>query len=238
MQDVCSNDRFYDTASPALASAFRDIAFSPCSLRMLRRTLESIHRDHFSKSGTAIRWADVGCGLGRSYRVARELGYEYCGIDCSLANIEQCRKQFPDGTFVHADWLAHAGEYDLVTFVSSLHHFPDWQAALSKAFSVLSPDGVVLVDHEPNRLYSKLYRWYRIHVRRNDPRVIGMVEIHWFGKPSILPGDLPHGTVEYNFDYFPWLQRLHIRTRSRFWGRLFESYRKVMPKSSAATERK
>ena len=220
---------FYDSVSIAESSGWRDVAFSAHSLRVVRRLIESSVQRYLADRAS-IRWVDVGCGLGRTYVVARQLGYNYTGIDSASAHIQHCQQTCSDGRFICDDWLSHSGEYDLVTFISVLHHFRDWRAALDRAFALLSPGGVVIVDHEPTRFFSRLFRAYCIWGRRADPAVIGEVEIHWFGGPSILPSELPEGQVQYHFDYFPVLGRLGLRTRRAFLGRFFESYRKIMQK--------
>jgi SAM-dependent methyltransferase len=226
---------YYDSVGLEESSGWRDIAFSPQALGAVSRFLQAAaHRYLDDRAG--LRWIDVGCGLGRTYLVARELGYRYTGIDSASVHVEHCRRQFPEGCFVCEDWHSHSGEYDLVTFISSLHHFRDWHAALERAFAVLSPGGVVVVDHEPTRFYARLFRAYSIRVRKVDPAVVGEVEIHWFGRPSILPSELPPGEVQYHFDYVPALGRLKLRTGWSPLGKWFQAYRKIMRKPLAKAE--
>ena len=226
---IFMSNTFYDSVGLEESSGWRDIAFSPHALHVVKNILESTAQRYIADR-SPVRWIDVGCGLGRSYRVAQELGYDYTGIDTASAHIERCKLQYPEGRFICADWQSHRGQYELVTFISSLHHFRDWRAALEKAFSLLAPGGVVIVDHEPTRFYSRLFRAYSIRIRKVDPAVIGEVEIHWFGQPSILPSDLPKGDTQYHFDFFPFLGRLGLRTRWSTLGRFFESYRQIMQK--------
>ncbi len=223
-----SNKSYYDSSDLTESGKWRDIARSTSALRVVKSVLREIRLEYFPRHDGPLDWVDVGCGLGGTYQVAQELGWRYVGVDCAEKHIAYCRRQYPQGKFVLGDWLQHCGEYDLVSFISSLHHFDDWRAAIDKAFALVRPGGVVLVDHEPMRLYSKLFRLYCRYARRADPSVIGRVEVHWFGKPSILPSELPEGQVWYHFDFFPLLGRLRLRTRSRILGAFFEAYRKVM----------
>jgi SAM-dependent methyltransferase len=218
---------YYDSVDLDEAREWRDIAFSPHAIRVVREYVGAATRRYLA-GREPVRWIDVGCGLGRTCLAARELGHAYTGIDSSAANIEQCRAAHPEGRFICGDWFGHSGEYDLVTFISVLHHFDDWRSALDRAFQLLSPGGIVIVDHEPTRLFARLFRFYSVTVRKADPAVIGKVEIHWFARPSILPAELPPGQVQYHFDFVPVLGRLRLRTRSPLLGRFFGAYRKIM----------
>ncbi|NLO92318.1 MAG: class I SAM-dependent methyltransferase, partial [Elusimicrobia bacterium] len=220
---------YYDKHTLSESSQWRDIVSSAHAVRVLRDKVGEIGRRYF-EPGRKIRWVDVGCGLGAASEAASYLGYAYTGIDSSSKHVTECRRRYPGSSFNCDDWLSHQGEYEIATFISSLHHFPDWHAALEKAYSVVVKGGIILVDHEPNRLYSKLFRFYSVYVRRVDPELVGSVEIHWFNKPSILPEDLPLGETEYHCDFFPFLGRLGIRTNKPFPGRFLEAYRKILIK--------
>jgi len=222
-------NNYYDSHSLQSTAQWRDIAYSDHSLTVVCGLLQNIRREHF-RPEAKLRWVDVGCGLGRNALVAKKLGFSYTGIDSSARHVEACRAAYPGETFVCEDWLAHSGRYDVVTFISSLHHFPDWRAALKKAFELVDAGGVVMVDHEANRFFAALFRFYSVYIRRIDVEVIGKVEIHWLAKPSILPEELPPGETQYHWDYFPLLGRLGIRTKWKPLGRFFESYRKIMVK--------
>jgi len=223
---------FYDAADLAATGRWRDVARSPFALKVVESVLRRIHKRHFVGRRNTVEWVDVGCGLGGTYEVSRVLGFRYLGLDRAERHIAYCRERYPEGRFERVDWCDYRGECDLVSFISSLHHFEDWRGALARAFAALRPGGVVLVDHEPCRLYARLFRFYAVHLRRVDPEVVGQVEVHWLREPSILPRELPKGEIEYHFDYFPVLGRLRLRTRNRFLGHFFQAYRKVMRKGA------
>ncbi len=109
--------------------------------------------------------------------------------------LQCCRRSFPDSRFVAGDWLSTDidDKFDIISFISSLHHIEDWEAAIQKSMRSLRDGGVVYVEHEPTRFYAALFKQYAMRIKRCDPDVMGKVELHWFGKPSILPSRLPEG---------------------------------------------
>ena len=96
---------------------------------------------------------------------------------------------------------------------------------------MLSPNGIILIEQEPNRIYSLLFRFYLKYIRRVDSDLMSKHEIHWFAKKSILPSKLPKGELIFHLDYFPILKYLGIHTRHYFPGFLFATYRKIIQKS-------
>lgn len=223
-----NSQSYYDCTDISKAKQWRDIINSPVTVKRLSSVLKSILKKHFPMRNRPIDWIDVGCGLGRSSLVAKSLGMHYTGIDYSKKHIDFCMNNYEYGKFICDNWLLHKGKYDIVSFISSLHHFQNWKAALNKALLLLRRNGIVLIDHEPNRLYSRIFRFYAIHCLNVDSDQIGNIEIHWFKNPSILPSDLPDGDVTYHFDYFPILNLLKLNTKSPFIGQYFESYRKII----------
>ena len=231
MDSVRQNREFYDSLDTGKRSSCRDIADSPRALRHIKRVAERIHSRHFASMGRDVRWLDVGCGRGATYSIASQLGYDYRGIDCSARNIEFCMAKYPQGRFECSDLGSYSGEFDLITFISSLHHFEDWRGAVAKAFSLLGAGGVLYVEHEPTRLFAALFRVWLRWGRRVDAETVGGVEIHWYREPSILSTELPSGRTEFHCDFIPVISYLGAHTVNPKLGRLLCSYRKIMPKA-------
>jgi SAM-dependent methyltransferase len=224
MDASAENKAFYEAASTARRSRYRDIADHPASLAAIERTL----RRHTTKPLRGARWLDVGCGLGWLADVAQRNGMSFEGIDVSEANVAACRAQrrgiFHVGDFTTATL---SPPYDLVSFISTLHHFDDWRAAVDRALALLRPGGLLYVEHEPTRWYARFYRkWLPLR----DPawRELYAVEVHWLQRPSILPEELPEGIVEYHADFVPVVRRARIGGRSQQLQRVMPSYRKLV----------
>lgn len=226
---MIENRAFYDSLPTDRLTAFRDVASYPDGMRRIHATIKTIEREHFASRSVPLRWADVGCGIGGTYEIARSLGYGYLGVDCSAANIAACREAHPDGAFVHADWLdlPDVGLFDLVSFVSTLHHFEDWRGAVDRALSLLRPGGVLYVEHEFNPLYAILTRAFAVTVKRANSREMREVEIHWFRQLPIDPAHLPPGRTEYHCDFVPIFRHLGLRWTHSV-GRLLPEWRKVV----------
>jgi 2-polyprenyl-3-methyl-5-hydroxy-6-metoxy-1,4-benzoquinol methylase len=104
---------------------------------------------------------EVGSGPGHmSLQLARH-GYDVAGLEISAASIEVAEETLkaspPPETFgslryIHSDFLAWQPEqqFDAVCFFLTLHHFDEPRAVLTKAASLLRPNGIVIVI-EPAR---------------------------------------------------------------------------------------
>ena len=221
---AAGNKAFYETTSTEGRCGYRDIADHPASLAAIERTL----RRHMSQSLRGARWLDVGCGLGWLADVAERNGMSFDGIDVSETNVAACRAR-RRGVFHLGDFTTASlgGSYDLVSFISTLHHFDDWRAAVDRAMALLRPGGLLYVEHEPTPWYAHFYRrWLTL----SDPdwRELYAVEVHWLQRPSIRPEELPEGVVEYHADFVPVVRRARIAGPSRRLQRVMPSYRKLM----------
>lgn len=230
---TAGNKAFYEAASTASRCRYRDIADHPASLAAVERTL----RRHMSHPLRGARWLDVGCGLGWLADVAERNGMAFEGIDVSETNVAACRSLRP-GSFHLGDFTTASlpAAYDLVSFVSTLHHFDDWRAAVDRAMSLLRPGGLLYVEHEPTPWFA---RFYRAWLALNDPawRDLAAVEVHWLQRPSIRPEELPGGIVEYHADFVPVVRRARIGGPSPRLRRMMPSYRKLVTARPPSTRR-
>lgn len=93
--------------------------------------------------GRKLSTLDIGCGVGNSLMVARELGFEVAGIEVNAAAVDIARRRS-----LNVDFPDSGGDdrlYDVVTFWESLEHLHHPLAALEDAAARLAPDGIVAI---------------------------------------------------------------------------------------------
>ncbi len=103
------------------------------------------------------RLLDLGCGAGRTVRVALEKGCTVTGVDISQRQLQEVREQVPQGisedrlTLVHADMISlplNDRSFDDVLVIASIHHLMsrgDRAKALKEAFRVTVEGGRLMV---------------------------------------------------------------------------------------------
>jgi SAM-dependent methyltransferase len=110
-----------------------------------------------------IRVLEVGCGPGYLSLELARAGFDVVGLDISDRCIEIARR-FADEdplkpsrgslNYLAGDFYSHAAlqeaSFDAVVFLGALHHFPEQDATLKRATTLLKPDGTIVV-HEPAR---------------------------------------------------------------------------------------
>ena len=98
------------------------------------------------KSGGKL--LDVGCALGIFLNLAKERGWEICGIDISSYSTSYARQSF--GLEVHTGELhdaQFAGKmFDVVTLWDVFEHFPNPVEQLLEIHRVLKDDGIILLN--------------------------------------------------------------------------------------------
>lgn len=120
----------------------------PETLAQVRAMKEASYRRFLSEvlpHRSSGRLLDLGCALGFSVGVARELGFEAYGLDRNVSAVETARREFGDR--VHAGALdegAFAGlRFDVVTLIDVLEHMADPVASLKTLRERLSEGGVL-----------------------------------------------------------------------------------------------
>ncbi|MFQ5512798.1 MAG: class I SAM-dependent methyltransferase [Myxococcota bacterium] len=97
------------------------------------------------------RLLDVGCSVGFFLRVAREAGWEVCGLEVSADTSRIARERY--GLDVRTGKLEDDGwdpeSFDVVTLWDVIEHLPDPKAALAAVHRILKPKGL-LVFETPN----------------------------------------------------------------------------------------
>lgn len=121
----------------------RTIAEENSSVQDFRRGLLLIEK--YKSGGTLL---DVGCGLGVFLALAREHGWETCGIDISSYATSYARQSF--GLEVHTGGLHDAQfphkKFDVITLWDVLEHFPDPAEQLREIHRVLKDDGIIFLN--------------------------------------------------------------------------------------------
>ena len=123
--------------------------------RMFRYALRHLH-------GSAKNVLEVGSGPGYiSLELARH-GFNVTGLELSSASVKVAREyaeknpykdEMGELSYVNEDffkWNVKDASFDGVCFFQTLHHFPDVNAAIDKAYKLLKPGGVMIVN-EPSR---------------------------------------------------------------------------------------
>ncbi len=119
------------------------------------------------------RALDVACGNARDITRMSGLGWEACGLDSSLQQLQDARRGASEaGQRIHlvrgvAEWLPfRAGVFDSLICKSALDHLVDRPGAMREFVRVLQPDGRAVVSANnygsfTTRASRLLYRIYR-----------------------------------------------------------------------------
>lgn len=121
-------------------------------------------RDNFPNLHTSsMRILEVGCGPGYLSLELARTGYNVTGIDISSECIKIARHfaekdpwksergqlNYVQGDFFSSTELA-PGNFEVVVFLGTLHHFRDQNRVMSRVQELLSENGIIIV-HEPTR---------------------------------------------------------------------------------------
>ncbi|CAJ1938224.1 unnamed protein product [Cylindrotheca closterium] len=95
---------------------------------------------------------DVGCGYGVTIPFMKKSGIaasQMYGIDLSTEMIRNAEVLYPSSNWTAGDFFAYqpSTAFDAILFCSSLHDLPDPEKALTKAASLLNPEGIIVVLH-------------------------------------------------------------------------------------------
>jgi SAM-dependent methyltransferase len=120
-------------------------AAEPLYLKTFRRRLEFV-LGRRPRRGRAL---DVGCAAGFCMAAMRELGFEAHGVEVSDTIANHARERFGFDT-VHLGTLEQApfadSTFDLITMWDVVEHVADPRSLLSRARSLLKPDGLLVVE--------------------------------------------------------------------------------------------
>lgn len=90
---------------------------------------------------------DIGCGNGSYLFGLKELGWDTCGVEMDKNTANAAREllglNIYNGNFEEIDLTP--GSFDVITMWHSLEHFYDPTATLKKAYSLLKPEGIIIL---------------------------------------------------------------------------------------------
>ena len=125
----------------------REPHFRPENKAKVRARLQAL------RSEFGGRLLDVGCGTGFIIDIAADLFDHVKGIDLTPAMLERVAAR-PNVEVFCGDAAAlpfAAGDFDVVSAYSFLHHLQDLEPVLREVHRVLRPAGCLYADLEPNR---------------------------------------------------------------------------------------
>lgn len=91
---------------------------------------------------------DVGCGEGLLAQVLSARGLTVTGIDANDDVLVTARRRECGVRWVQGDALTHdfgERQFNFVTAVATVHHFPEFEAALARLRSLVSPGGTLVI---------------------------------------------------------------------------------------------
>ncbi len=109
-----------------------------------RKHLESLHQITGPAQGR--RLLDVGAYIGVFVEVARDAGWQACGVEPSRWAVEEARRHnLPviQGTQQSLD--PENEKFDVITMWDVIEHVPDPSAELARSFELLKPGGIIAV---------------------------------------------------------------------------------------------
>lgn len=92
------------------------------------------------------RILDIGCATGEFLRLARENGYEVCGVEISEFSANYARKYY-NLNIVNSNLLSAnltSSYYDVVTMWDVIEHLPDPRQTICEINRILKPGGLVM----------------------------------------------------------------------------------------------
>jgi predicted TPR repeat methyltransferase len=95
---------------------------------------------------------DVGCGIGLFLKVARERGWDICGVEPNVAAQTFTRDDLPILSGTLETVVLPSQRFDLITIWDVLAHVRNPLQLLAKTRELLAENGAVLVK-TPNRTY-------------------------------------------------------------------------------------
>ena len=117
---------------------------------------------HFKSDGL---WLDVGAGSGELVQASSDAGFKSTGLEPSryLAKIaiELGRDVLQESLLNY-----NSGDVNVISFIDVIEHVENPRELLSKAISLLTPDGVlVIITPDISSLAARVFRNYWWHIR-------------------------------------------------------------------------
>jgi SAM-dependent methyltransferase len=97
---------------------------------------------------SAVRYLDIGCGVGHSVALAAEKGWQALGEEVSEVAVATARAK--GRNVVLPGTRNHSAQYDVISLFETLEHITDPDPVLAEAVRALAPSGIVFIT-VPNR---------------------------------------------------------------------------------------
>ncbi len=119
---------------------------------------DKLYQDVFLLSNLSVNKPccilEAGCGAGYFGRRLSKIGHTVTGVDLSPRMIEKATKDAPENFKalvgdLEKRQLFNKGQFDIVFFGNSLHHFPNYKRVISNANYWLKAGGKIIII-EPN----------------------------------------------------------------------------------------
>ena len=120
--------------------------------------LEQIARPKFefavkdlSPSPNSRRWLDVGCGIGDLLYIAREEGFDVCGLELSNASREFALEEFnlnllPYEISEYVSSSTSISSFSVISLIGLLEHVPNPVDTLKACVGLLNDDGLLMIQ--------------------------------------------------------------------------------------------
>ena len=177
-RDIERNVRAHDRVSRRYEWIHGEI-FNPIEQARLAESVR-VAVSRIETRRTPLRAHDAGCGTGNLTRHLLGAGLHVTAADVSTESLAQLRKSIRDPEQLSRletlrlngrDMSETAdGTFDLVAAYSLLHHIPDYLGFVREMARVLSPGGVVYLEHEGAKCSWTPSAEYREYVKRAKPR--------------------------------------------------------------------
>jgi SAM-dependent methyltransferase len=145
-------------------------------IRGFQRTLGSILKQKGIRSGSGLRYLDIGCAGGASLVAAKSLGFQPVGVEPSRWMADYGRRTY--GIEIH-DGILEPGmfppsSFDFITMWDVLEHVPAPRAVLQLVHELLTPKGTFVMTYPDFKgLMSRLLGdrwpfWLSVHLLYYD----------------------------------------------------------------------
>lgn len=103
------------------------------------------------------RLLEVGCGAGTFLKIANSAGWDCQGIDLNPASVHEARKRGLDVRIGTISEVNSKRLYECVSFLHSLEYSPTFAQDVRKAWELLRPGGVLVIE-TPNYAFHRRSR--------------------------------------------------------------------------------
>jgi len=164
-------------------------AVSQARLRFYKKIMEKIEKFSPVNKGKLL---DVGCGRGELLHIAKNKGWQACGVDVSANFAGYARDRFNvDVKVGEVRGMGFAAEsFDVITLISSLDHTYDPKGLLLELNKLLKKRGVLFIEvmNSGSLLYKLGDLYYRLTGRKITTRLsptFPSFQIYGFSPASI-----------------------------------------------------